>query len=123
MPLYESECPQCGLKQENYVVLPTAANFPCKRCGTVTERLFSRFSGRVFQQFWTRNIDPEGKPILIETQSQLSHLCNEHKLTHIDDPKAEFKPYKPKPVEEIIGDRIIPVSEDAGGACRKDELL
>ena len=37
---------------------------------------------------------PDGTPVAVKSQRQLSSLCNEHKLVHMDDPRYEPKPQK-----------------------------
>lgn len=124
MPIYESECVSCRLKYQFYTPLPTDLTRECPKCGGEGERIYSLAAVRIFQPFCTRNILPDGKPIEITNQRQLSHLCNEFHLNHIDDPKAEIKHQAPKTMEDILGERILPMNEEVtGGACSESELL
>jgi putative FmdB family regulatory protein len=89
MPLYEDRCTKCEHVFEWYAVRPTDESKLCPKCGSAAERIYSRAAVKAFQEFTTRNIDPSGTPIKITSQGQLSRLCNEFKLNHVDDPKAE----------------------------------
>jgi putative FmdB family regulatory protein len=124
LPLYEAECSKCGYAFEWYEVLPTDETRPCPRCAGKAERLFSRYSARMFTPFVTRNILPDGRPILVESQRQLSSLCNEHKLVHLDDPKWEPRHKTPPNPHEIFGSMDLPEARAGveGDACRQEDL-
>ena len=124
MPIYELSCVKCGVS-ERYAVLPTDEDFPCPKCGGETKRLYSLTNVKVFEVFSTRNILPGGEPVTITSQSQLSHLCNEFHLNHLDDPKHESKHARPKTVGEILGEpNVMPdTREEASGPARAEDLL
>lgn len=125
MPLYESECIKCGNVFEWYNSRATDENKKCPKCNGDSERLFSRCSSRVFRDFVTRNILPGGVPVHVKSQSQLSSLCNEHKLVHVDDPKYNPKPYTPPDPASVLGMRSTPDGDKGvdSGACRREDLL
>lgn len=125
MPIYEAECTVCRAPFEWYSSQVTDETRDCPSCGGKAERLFSRYSAKVFQEFVTRNIDPSGVPIRIKSQSQLSSLCNEHKLIHMDDPKYQPKHPTPQTPEQVLGVRN-PTPDGQrgvdGGACRREDI-
>ena len=124
MPMYEAECSVCGYKFEYYSVHITDFTNDCPKCGGKSDRLFSRYKPKIFQPFVTRNIMPDGSPVVVESQSQLSSLCNEHKLVHLDDPKWEPKHMTPPSPHEIFGSKDLPEARDGvqGDACRQEDL-
>jgi putative FmdB family regulatory protein len=126
MPVYEAQCANCGHKYEWYCgCVATDDTKNCPKCGGSGERLYSLAAVKVFQSFKTRNIDPGGREIEITSQSQLSHLCNEFKLTHVDDPKVTIKPTKRKSVGDVLGVNVISdrKGEPEGGAMRGENLI
>jgi PHP family Zn ribbon phosphoesterase len=124
VPMYEAECKVCHKRYEWYSEKVTDATNPCPFCGGEGERLFSLCKPKVFAPFVTRNIDPQGRPILVESQRHLSSLCNEHKLIHLDDPKWEPRHKTPPSIHEIFGSKDIPEARLGveGDACRQEDL-
>jgi hypothetical protein len=124
LPIYEIQCIDCGKVSEHFSFAPSTEDFPCPKCLGPTKRLYSLCHMKMFQSFCTRNILPDGTPITITSQKQLSSLCNEFGLNHLDDPKAEVKHAKPKTVEEILGTRIQPETrEEASGPIDSKDIL
>lgn len=124
MPMYEEECTKCGYSFEYYSPHFTSDTKPCPKCIGEALRVFSRYAPKIFAQFVTRNILPDGSPVVVKSQSQLSSLCNEHKLVHLDDPKYEPKHMKPKSAAEILGVNPNPEGERGveGGAIRREDI-
>lgn len=125
MPIYEAECRACGRRYEWYVALPVEDTNKCTYCGGDGDRVFSRYAPKFFSPFVTRNIMPDGSPVEVKSQSQLSSLCNEYKLVHVDDPKHEPKPFTPLSPHEILGTKDMPEARlgvDEGVACSQDKL-
>lgn len=124
MPMYEAECRSCGRRYEWYEPLPVDTTQRCPKCGGEGDRLFSRYSPKIFAPFVTRNIMPDGSPVEVKSQRQLSSLCNEHKLVHVDDPKYEPRHFTPPSPHEIMGSKDIPEAHRGvdGGACRPEEM-
>ena len=124
MPMYEAECRSCGYRYEWFESLPTDQTQSCPRCGGEGERLFSRYSPKIFQPFVTRNILPGGVPIEVKSQGQLSSLCNEHHLVHLDDPKYEPKPFTPPNIHDAFGSKDLPEARAGleAGACKKEDI-
>jgi hypothetical protein len=82
----------------------------------------------MFEPFVTRNIRPDGIPVLVESQRQLSSLCNEYKLNHLDDPKWQPKSQKfpdMNDLHEALGTKPMAEAEHGvdGGACKETELI
>lgn len=123
MPIYEAECSECGNCFDWYVVLPTDENEACPACGGKADRLYSLSAIKLFNEFTTRNIDPSGRPIRIKSQKQLSSLCNQHNLVHLDDPKMDIQPQRFKSPGQILGMNEQSERELPGGASRKEDLL
>jgi hypothetical protein len=125
MPIFEAECSGCGAVYEWYAPPGSDTVKPCEKCGGAGELLYSRFCGKVFNEFVTRNIMPDGTPVHITSQSQLSHLCNEHKLIHHDDPKWQPKSQTFADPHEVFGSRDVQEAMRGvvSGACRREELL
>jgi putative FmdB family regulatory protein len=125
MPIYEAECTVCHIPFEWYSVMVTDDTNSCPACGGKADRLFSNFVPSVFQPFVTRNILPGGVPVYVKSQGQLSSLCNEHKLNHVDDPKYQPKPFIPPDPAKVLGMQATPEGERGvdGGACSREELL
>jgi len=121
MPIYEAECSECGYQFDWLEPLPTDIDRDCPKCGGKADRLYSLSNPKFFQEFTTRNIDPQGKPITIKSQRQLSSLCNEHNLVHLDDPKEEIKPFRPPSAGEIFGKEVAPELMK-GGAAKKEDV-
>ena len=122
MPIYEAECSACGHCFDWYEPLPTDIDRPCPECGGKSDRLFSTYSPKFFSDFVTRNIDPGGRPIHVKSQKQLSSLCNQHNLVHLDDPKMDTKPQKFKTPGQILGMTERQEREMAAGPTRKEDL-
>lgn len=123
MPLYEATCLECHRKYEWLSVHVSEDTQPCPLCGGTGERIYSLSALKIFAPFCTRNIFPDGRQVEIKSQAQLSGLCNEFKLTHIDDPKAEMRHKAPPTLDEMLGERIMPTPEPAGDACAKEDTL
>jgi putative FmdB family regulatory protein len=123
MPIYEAECLECGHIFEYYSVQITDESRNCPVCTGITERLFSLSHPAFFQSFVTKNIDPSGMPIHVKSQRQLSELCNRHNLVHLDDPKMDIKPFRPKTAGEVLG---MTQREEKrameGGPARKEDV-
>lgn len=124
MPIYEAECTICGKKFEYYAPQVTEDTNDCPSCGGPAARLFSRYKPNIFTPFVTRNIMPDGSPVRVDSQRQLSSLCNEHKLVHLDDPKWEPRHKTPPTPHEIFGSKDLPEARDGvdGGVCRQEDL-
>lgn len=125
MPIYEIECVQCGTVSEKYSTLPTDESFSCPRCGGDTKRLYSLFSAKFFQCFTTNNILPDGSPITVTSQKQLSSLCNRYNLNHVDDPKWQSPSQRFKTAGEILGKPELQEDHrdvDSGGAAPQSAL-
>ena len=123
MPIYEAECSECGCAFDWYESLPTDIDRPCPECGGRADRLFSLSNLSFFQEFTTRNIDPQGKPIHVKSQKQLSSLCNKHNLVHLDDPKAmDARPQKIRTPGQILGMQERPERDMPSGPARKQDI-
>lgn len=124
MPLYEAECRSCGKVYEWYEPTPTDNTIACPTCNGAGDRIFSRCSSRIFTPFITRNILPDGRPVEVKSQSQLSRLCNEHKLNHVDDPRYEPKTFTPPTAHDIYGSIDLPEARRGvdGGVCRQEDM-
>lgn len=124
MPIYEGECCKCHKKFEWYSATVSDETKDCPVCGGRADRLFSRYKPDIFRPFVTRNIDPSGVPIQITSQRQLSSLCNEHKLVHMDDPKYDPPQQKFPDVHDMLGVHKTPEAERGvdGGACRREDI-
>ena len=123
MPIYEAECVSCGWQYE-WLDYASEKTRPCPLCGSQGERLYSLFTTKIFQPFITRNIDPEGRPIEVRSQKQLSSLCNQHGLIPLDDPKAKIKHKPPPTPSEMFKKDIRPERhEEASGSASESELM
>lgn len=124
VPMYEALCISCNRKYEWYSVFFTEENKPCPRCGGTGERLYSVATVKIFSPFVTRNIRPDGAPVEVKSQRQLSSLCNQYNLTPLDDPKYDAPVAKFKTPQEILGVDVEPDRRPAeGDACRKEDLM
>jgi len=47
MPIYEYQCPQCGVKTEELVASFSAPAPKCPQCGVKTEKMLSTFAASV----------------------------------------------------------------------------
>jgi putative FmdB family regulatory protein len=98
MPVYEDQCFECDHIWEWYSPHVTDCSGTCPKCGGPGERLFSRYSPKVFAAFNTRNLDPDGREIHVGRQKDLSRYCNEYGVVHCPDPKdAPPKKRAPQP--------------------------
>ena len=86
MPLYESECRQCGYRQEYYSPIITTESKPCQKCGQPTDRVFSAYVAKTFTPFTTRNLTGDGTPVTIRGPGQLRQMEAEHGVKLVDDP-------------------------------------
>ena len=125
MPIYEAECRDCGHFFEYYSVHITDVSENCPKCSGATDRLYSLSVPKFFDGFVTRNIDPSGRPIHVKSQKQLSSLCNQHNLVHLDDPKMDIRHKRPKTAAEVLGMQQLPehrAEDPAGGATKKENI-
>ncbi len=81
MPLYDYECPGCGLEDEYINSIAERQTQPCENCG---ENMIQKISlGRYipFKEGWYEHIDR--KPMYISSKRQLRDECRKRGLTSI----------------------------------------
>jgi putative FmdB family regulatory protein len=123
MPIYEFECSECSHVYEFLETRPSDVIRDCPLCGGKGVKLYSTYSPKFFQGFVTRNIDPSGRPIHVKSQKQLSSLCNEHNLVHLDDPGEKNTPQqKYRTPGQITGMIERPERPTAHGPIHKADL-
>ena len=72
---------------------------PCPKCAGFTDRVVSLAAVKVFDGFDTRNISPDGNPIHIGSQGDLTRACHEFGVVpatevHGAPPQTKFNPPK-----------------------------
>lgn len=93
MPRWDFECPKC--KHIEMDVTGSNAEFEKIRpqhCGAPMELVWlsPNLATKAFEAFVTTHIDPDGKPLRVGSQSELSRICHQHGLNQVDDPGVEM---------------------------------
>jgi putative FmdB family regulatory protein len=124
VPIYEAQCVNCNKRYEWHSVHVSDDTMACPYCGGKGDRLYSLTALKFFEKFVTRNIDPSGRPILVESQRHLNALCNEHQLVHLDDPKWQPPAQKFPDLHKIFGSNDMPEAHSGvdGDACRREDI-
>jgi putative FmdB family regulatory protein len=84
MPLYEEQCPVCGLVKEHFCRMSESDVVMKCECGGSMERVFSVPSVRIFQEYTTTHILPHGKPITITSERHETSVLRENGLCKAD---------------------------------------
>ncbi|TDI15321.1 MAG: hypothetical protein E2P05_07215 [Acidobacteria bacterium] len=96
MPVWDFQCSECGRKEldvHNVQFDPEPIWPEC--CGERMEMLFSTKVKPAFEPFTTNHIHPEGKPLTVRTQKELSKFQNEFGVQQVDDPNLISTGTKP----------------------------
>ena len=88
MPRWDFTCNACGTVTRD---VPSVRHDPDEvapdHCGARMELLWETPNqARTFEPYTTTHIDPDGKPITVTSQRQLSSLENKYGLRTINDP-------------------------------------
>ena len=96
MPVWDFVCSKCERREldvHNVQFDPEPIWPSC--CGERMEMLFSTAVNAPFEPFTTTHIHPEGKPLKVRTQKELSHLQNRFGVQQIADPNLISEGTKP----------------------------